>query len=130
MIEVGRPTTRATRSTTGKSIHPASMFAADFSTPSIVTPGSPMPIGVASPSPLDLARRLTIRETEASTASGVDGLGVATRIRSERKRPASTSTTAALIPLPPMSMPIAIRPLAMSGVSSVIDFLRPALKSS
>ena len=70
------------------------------------------------------------RATEARTASGVDGDGVATRIRSDRNRPDSTSTTAALMPLPPTSMPIAIRLLAMSGVSSVIDASRTPLRSS
>ena len=58
------------------------------------------------------------------TASGVDGDGVGTRIRSDRSRPLSTSTTAALIPLPPTSTPMAIRPLAISDVSSVIDASR------
>ena len=55
-----------------------------------------------------------------STASGVDGFGVATRSRSPRNRPASTSTTAALIPLPPTSMPMASRPLDASARTSVI----------
>ena len=50
-------------------------------------PGRPMPTGVASPSPLDLASRRTSRAIEAMTASGVDGFGVATRSRSERSRP-------------------------------------------
>jgi hypothetical protein len=55
---------------------------------------------------------------EAMTASGVEGMGVATRIRSLRNRPASTSTTAALIPLPPTSTPMAILPEAISASSS------------
>ena len=47
----------------------------------------------------------TSRSIEVMTASGVEGLGVGTRIRSERNRPSSTSTTAALMPLPPTSTP-------------------------
>ena len=58
----------------------------------------------------DLTSRLTSRAIEAMTASGVDGTGVGTRSRSEIRRPVSTSTTAALIPLPPTSMPMASRP--------------------
>ena len=60
-----------------------------------------------------------------SFLQGVEGFGVTTRSRSERNRPASTSTTAALIPLPPTSTPMAIRLLAMSDASSVIDISRP-----
>ena len=96
----------------------------------MATPGRPMPTGVPSPSPLDLTSRRTSRVIEAITASGVDGFGVGTRRRSERSRPASTSTTAALIPLPPTSMPIAIRPLATSVVSSVIDASATSIRSS
>ena len=120
MMKTGRLRTRVRRSTTGKSIQVGSMLAAVLRTPSMATPGRPIPTGVASPSPLDFASRRTSRAIEESTASGVAGIGVATRSRSERRRPASTSTTAALIPLPPTSMPMAIRPLDISVESSVI----------
>ena len=96
----------------------------------MATPGRPIPTGVAGPRPLDLARRRTRRAIEAMIASGVAGIGVATRSRSERRRPDSTSTTAALIPLPPTSMPMAIRPLATSDVSSVIGASLACLRSS
>ena len=89
------------------------MLPANLSVPSTVTPGSPTPTGVSAPSPLALASRFESLPIAAMTASGVDGFGVATRKRSERKRPASTSTTAALMPLPPTSTPMAIRPLAI-----------------
>jgi hypothetical protein len=43
------------------------------------------------------------------TAGGADGCGVGTRWRGEISSPVSRSTTAALIPLPPTSTPIASR---------------------
>ena len=94
-----------------------------MSAPSIVTPGSPTPTGIVSSRPSDLTSRRTSRAIEAMIASGVDGTGVGTLSRSEVRRPVSTSTTAALIPLPPTSMPMASRPglPAFSDASSVID---------
>ena len=121
MMNIGRLSVRVSRSTTGKSIHAWSMLPANLSTPPMVTPGRPIPTGVVSASPPDLASRRTSRAIDAMTASGVDGTGVATRSRSERRRPASMSTTAALIPLPPTSTPMATRPPAASEGSCVID---------
>ena len=90
------------------------MLAAVTSRPCIATPGRPTPTGADSEMPDDLASRRTSRAIDALTLSGVDGCGVRTRSRSERNRPVSVSTTAALMPLPPTSTPMAIRPLAMS----------------
>ena len=84
--------------------------------PSMVTPGRPTPTGVFGPRPADVASRLTSRWIEAMIASGVEGTGVGTRNRSERSMPLSTSTTAAFMPLPPTSTPIAIRPSATSAL--------------
>ena len=64
-----------------------------------------------------LTSRFTSRPIEAMTASGVDGVGVGTRRRSDTSWPVSTSTTAALIPLPPTSTPIAS--LGPASVTSV-----------
>ena len=125
MIEIGRLSRRPIRSTTGKSIQAGSMLAADLSVPSMVTPGRPIPTGVDVPRPLDFASRLTTRTIEAMTASGVDGVGVGDAESAPTGAGRlSTSTTAALIPLPPTSTPMAIRPLAISDVSSVIDASR------
>ena len=88
MIVTGRPITGSVVRRPGSRSTPDRCCAADLSAPSMVTPGRPTPTGVASPRPLDLASRLTTRATEASTASGVDGWGVATRMRSDRNRPA------------------------------------------
>src|SRR6478735_10588071 len=101
------------------------MLPANLSVPSIVTPGRPTPTGIESSRPPALTSRLTRRDIEAMIASGVEGIGVGTRRRSDVSRPVSTSTTAALIPLPPTSMPMASRPgpPAFSDASSVIDAL-------
>src|SRR5574338_168233 len=98
------------------------MFAAVTSRPSMATPGRPMPTGAVSEMPDAFTSRRTSRAIDALTRSGVDGCGVRTRSRSERKRPDSTSTTAALIPLPPTSTPMAIlEPTVPRILSEVVD---------
>src|SRR4029079_1725037 len=86
------------------------MFAAVISTPPMATPGSPIPTGVSFPNSSALARRRTSRPIEALTRSGVDGVGVGTRRRSDTSCPVVVSTTAALMPLPPTSTPTASVP--------------------
>src|ERR1700675_2295692 len=104
------------------------MFAAVFVTPSSTTDGIPMPIGsraaTVAPS-VSMTARLIVRMIAGTTTSGVDGWGVATRSRGPASVPRSTSTTAALIPLPPTSTPTASR-LAFGSVivrsrSEVVD---------
>jgi hypothetical protein len=101
------------------------MFAAVSNRPSIATPGRPTPTGASPGTPAALPSRLTRRSIDAPTRSGVAGLGVAIRSRSDTNEPAPTSTTAALMPLPPTSMPKAIGPLGGDGEGvSVIAGLR------
>jgi hypothetical protein len=51
------------------------------------------------------ASPLTISDNAPATALGVEGWGVATRIRSENNSPFTASTRATFIPEPPMSTP-------------------------
>ena len=77
------------------------MLAAAMATPPTIGLGRPTPTGPSSgPSS---AMRAAVADT---TASGLAGCGVATRIRSLVRTPLRESTVAALIPLPPMSTPI------------------------
>src|SRR5919106_2855142 len=99
------------------------MLAAVLSRPSIATPGRPTPIGASSGIGVALASRRTSRTIDALTLSGVDGVSVGTRRRSERISPESTSTTAALMPLPPTSTPNASRPPSPDPVDSVMACL-------
>src|SRR6188508_1080236 len=99
------------------------MLPAKRSAPSMVTPGRPTPTGIESSRLPDLTSRFTRREIEATIASGVEGTGVGTRSRSDVSRPVATSTTAALIPLPPTSIPMAYVPSTFADTSSVIDGL-------
>src|SRR6188508_2027439 len=101
------------------------MLPAKRSAPSMVTPGRPTPTGIESSRLPDLTSRFTRREIEATIASGVEGTGVGTRSRSDVSRPVATSTTAALIPLPPTSIPMAYVPSTFDGLpirrSEVVD---------
>ena len=77
------------------------MFAAVWTTPSRTTDGSVRPIVPGASS------FVTISFTTAATASGVAGCGVGMRMRSAVKAPAARSTGAPLMPVPPMSTPMA-----------------------
>ena len=78
------------------------MFAAERVTPWVTIAGMVMPIG---PSPIWSAKSATISATTLATLAGVDSAGVGMRTRSAAKSPAVRSTSAPLIPEPPMSMP-------------------------
>src|ERR1035438_2472237 len=67
--------------------------------PLITTPGNVIPAGPVQPNPLARSR------TTSATASGTAGRGVSILTRSAASLPVNTSTGAALIPVPPMSMP-------------------------
>src|SRR5688500_10906149 len=99
------------------------MLAAVLRRPLIATPGNPTPTGASSGTDDALARRRTRRTIDAPTLSGVDGDGVGTRNRSDRISPESTSTTAALMPLPPTSTPNARRPPSLDAVDPVMACL-------
>ena len=105
----GRLSTASKAASAGKSVQPRSMLAAVRVTPSTTTVGTPIPSGALAAAGVLLTIRLTRRAMEAMQASGVDGSGVATRRRTPMSFPSATSTADALIPLPPMSMPMATR---------------------
>ncbi len=77
------------------------MFAADRTTPRRTTAGTVTPTG-----PVESGNLATSSAMISPTASGVDCSGVSMRSRSAANSPVSTSTGAALMPLPPKSMPI------------------------
>jgi hypothetical protein len=79
------------------------MFAAECTTPLRTTPGTVTPTG-----PVASGNRLTSSAITSATASGVEGCGVSMRCRSVAKSPTMRSTGAALMPLPPKSMPIGL----------------------
>jgi hypothetical protein len=81
-------------------------LAAVLITPSITTPGKVTPTGP------DHLNEVVSCFTTSATASGTAGRGVAIFCRSARSFPVATSTGAALIPEPPMSMPSACMALA------------------
>src|SRR3954471_5580852 len=99
------------------------MFAAVISTPPMATPGRPIPTGVSGASSSDFTSRRTSRPIDALTRSGVDGIGVGTRSRSETSSPVEVSTTAALMPLPPTSTPTARGPRAAGSMAASVDAL-------
>ena len=73
--------------------------------PALTTDGNPTPPGIPAVSmPVASSCRTTSAAT-SMTASGVAGCGVGMRIRSVTSCPLARSTTAALMPVPPMSMP-------------------------
>ena len=74
-------------------------MAAVIVTPSTTTPGNAMPTGPVQ------SKFFTCWATTAATASGLAGRGVSTLTRSVSSFPLAVSTGAALIPVPPMSMP-------------------------
>ncbi len=80
-------------------IHFLSMLAADRATPPVTTLGRVIPTG-----PSHSAWRM-ISATVSATASGVDGWGVRSLMRSPTSWPVSRSTTPPLTPLPPTSTP-------------------------
>ena len=82
-------------------IQAGSRLAAVLVTPSVTTPGNVMPTGP------DQLNAVTSSFTTAATASGRAGRGVSIFCRAASSLPVSTSTGAALMPVPPMSMPSA-----------------------
>jgi hypothetical protein len=91
-----------------------SRFAAVLVTPSITTPGKVMPTGPDQSN--EAVRFFTI----SAIGPGRAGRGVSIFCRSASSFPVATSTGAALMPLPPMSMPsacMAIRVFATLGAT-------------
>ncbi len=80
-------------------IQAGSRLAAVIVTPFTTTPGNVMPTGPVH------SKFFTCCATTAATASGLAGRGVSTLTRSVRNVPVVVSTGAALMPVPPMSMP-------------------------
>ena len=74
-------------------------MAAVIVTPFTTTPGNVRPTGPVQ------SKFFTCWATTAATASGSAGWGVSTLTRSVSSVPLVVSTGAALIPVPPMSMP-------------------------
>src|SRR5262249_13912983 len=79
--------------------HAWSRLAAVYVTPPMTTPGKATPVGPAQPTPA------TSPAPASAIASGSAGGGVATLTRGVVRVPVVTSTVAALIPEPPMSIP-------------------------
>ena len=97
-----------------------SMFAAVSRRPFFATPGSPAPArmpGVTWPAAVSVS---TIAPMASTTAAGVDGWGVFNRILGEARWPVSRSTTAALTPVPPTSIPMARRAVG-GGAADLAD---------
>src|SRR5215469_715445 len=94
-------------------IQPWSTFAAVWTTPSTTTPGKVRPTGPVQ------AKSCTRRAATSMTASGVAGWGVWIFCRSAVSWPVDVSTGAALMPVPPISMPrtCAIACLRFAGPS-------------
>ena len=82
-------------------IQESSTFAAMRATPCWMTAGNVMPIGRS----VDRWNEPTTSATAAATAFGVAGCGVGTLNRSAANSPTTRLTGAALMPVPPMSMP-------------------------
>ncbi len=80
-------------------IQAGSRLAAVIVTPFTTTPGNVMPTGPVQ------SKFFTCCATTAATASGLAGWGVSTLTRSVSNVPLVVSTGAALMPVPPMSMP-------------------------
>ena len=98
----------ASRSTTGKSTQAGSMLAAVLMTPPIVDARQPdADRGRRRRAGVRLGEPLDEPADRGDDRVGRRRVGVGTRRRSDTERPASTSTTAALMPLPPTSTPIA-----------------------
>ena len=95
-----RPSASAKSVSAGVPIQDGSMLAAVLTTPSMITAGKPMPACSARGS------SATSPAVALITAFGVAGWGVGTRTRSVMSSPLVVSTTAALMPVPPTSMPI------------------------
>jgi hypothetical protein len=75
------------------------MLMAVIIAPCRMGPGIPMPMGPPH------EKRSAIRTTARATAFGVEGSGVAARMRSVVSAPEVVSTMAPLMPLAPTSMP-------------------------
>jgi hypothetical protein len=95
------PAALASRVRASSPIQALSRLAAVRVTPLITTPGKVMPVGP------DQEKVSTSLCTTSATASGTAGRGVAIFTRSAANVPVSRSTGAALIPVPPISMPSA-----------------------
>ena len=101
-----RPTCRPKRAAASNAIQDGSRFADVSITPARTTPGKVTPIGPAT------WMLLATRATTAATASGAEGDGVGSRMRSPVSEPVARRIGAPFTPLPPMSIPTAIRDLA------------------
>ena len=106
----GRPSASRSASSAAYPSHSSSMFTAVTVAPSRTTAGMPIPAGVVGEMGAASATCWTRSRITFRQAFGVAGTGVFTRKRSVTSNPWSTSTAAALIPLPPKSMPIARSP--------------------
>ena len=80
-------------------IHDLSTLAAVNTVPPLTTPGNVQPIGPVH------SKCFAISATVMPTASGVAGSGVSKRRRSVTRWPFLVSTTAPLMPVPPISIP-------------------------
>src|SRR3569832_501415 len=73
-------------------------------------------LGMAMPTlPCEPGKRPTSSWNTASIAAGVEGLGVGADFKSPTRRPASRSTSPALIEEPPTSIPISWRGMFQSS---------------
>ena len=95
----GWPHARPNSAPVSSPIQAGSRLAAVLVTPSATTPGKVMPTGP------DQSKEAVSFFTTSATASGTAGRGVSIFCRSASSLPAITSTGAALMPDPPMSMP-------------------------
>ena len=118
MTTTGRPRRSVSSCWTGASMNPGSTLAALSERPSLITAGKPAPAFMSGVSQPPSVRRSQTRAVTSTTAVGVAGCGVFSRIRSETRRPSARSTTAPLMPVPPMSMPRA-RPSMSIGAGYV-----------
>ncbi len=113
VILTGRASSAAMAASAANPTQEESMLAAVIVTPPIVTDGIPTPTGTSGPAPASCATLSTMSRMTAMHFWGVEGFGVLRRIRWLTSSPDSVSTTAVLMPLPPMSTPIASLPVAM-----------------
>src|SRR3954469_448613 len=101
---MSRPSAFSNSFSASSPLHFLETFAGDMVTPGSTTAGKQTP--TASPSASDPSASI-ILTTSATTSSGLPPSGVGTLVRSVTSSPVSTSTMAPLMPVPPMSMPMA-----------------------
>src|SRR5215207_1018266 len=102
---ISRPKRSSKSDSAGRPIHSREMFAAERVRPCFTTAGKHTPRG----SVLPVAWSSSARSSSVASrmSAGRPPSGVATFLRSETSWPVSRSTIAPLMPVPPMSMPIA-----------------------